>query len=104
MEMQPFMTPLIGFLGTLAGIFINKYLSRNTETVSYQTTIIKDLYTELGRVKEQTEKLVQTINKYETEKKELLFRINHLEQENRKQAHEIKELRRKLNEKPGKNV
>jgi peptidoglycan hydrolase CwlO-like protein len=104
MEMQPFITPLIGFLGTIAGIFINKYWSKNPDTVNYQTTIIKDLYTELGRVKEKTEKLIETINRYESEKKELLSRINHLEQENRKQAHEIKELRRRLNEKPSKNV
>lgn len=94
MELQSILTPLAGLLGTIIGIFLNKILNRKKDAVEYQGQIIEDLWQEIGRIKQS----------FELREKELLSRINDLENDNKKQAEEIKELRRQLNEKPDRNV
>lgn len=94
MELQQIITPLAGLLGTLIGIFLNKILNRKKDAVEYQGQIIEDLWQEIGRIKQS----------FELREKELLSRINDLENDNKKQAEEIKDLRRQLNEKSDKHV
>lgn len=111
MELTPsIITPLTGLLGTIVGIFLNKFLNRKKDGIEYQTQIIENLWKEIGRLEEKSnnrdkviDQLMVRINSSEAEKKDFLLRIHHLEQENRKQAHEIKELRKKLNEKYSNN-
>lgn len=111
MELSQFFTPLIGLTGTVVGIVLSKVLNRKKDTTEYQSRLLEDLWKEIGRLQEKAanqEKIIESLvagkQKSEEKEQELQKRIAFLEHENRHQASEIKELRRKLNEKPGKNV
>lgn len=104
MEVTPMIGPLIGLAGTIVGLLIPKIFSRKKDAVDYQTNVIENLYKEIGRLQEQITQLKERENKSEEKEEELLKRISYLENDNRKQASEIKELRRKLNERNPKDV
>jgi chromosome segregation ATPase len=104
MEVTPIIGPIIGLAGTIVGLLIPKIFSRKKDAVDYQTNVIENLYKEIGRLQEQITQLKERENKSELKEEELLKRISYLENDNRKQASEIKELRRKLNERNPKNV
>jgi peptidoglycan hydrolase CwlO-like protein len=104
MDYTPILAPLTGLAGTLLGLFINKLFSRKKDAVDYQTTVIENLWKEIGRLQEQILQLQSREVKAEEKEAELQKRISYLEHENRKQSSEIKELRRKLNERNTKDV
>lgn len=104
MEVTPMIGPIIGLAGTIVGLLIPKIFSRKKDAVDYQTNVIENLYKEIGRLQEQITQLKDRENKSEQKEEELLKRISYLENDNRKQASEIKELRRKLNERNPKDV
>jgi len=104
MEIAPILAPIIGLTGTIVGLLIPKIFSRKKDAVDYQTNVIENLYKEIGRLQEQITQLKERENKSEQKEEELLKRISYLENDNRKQASEIKELRRKLNERNPKDV
>jgi chromosome segregation ATPase len=69
------------------------------DAVTIQSQVITDLYKELGRLQEQIIQLQSREKTAEEKEEELQKRISYLEDDNRKQASEIEELRKKLNEK-----
>ena len=103
---QSLLTPLIGLTGTLLGLFIPRIFNRKKDTTEYQSELLQNLWKEIGRLQEKAEvqeniirELIESKQKSEEKEQELQKRIADLELENRHQAGEIKELRRKLNEK-----
>jgi peptidoglycan hydrolase CwlO-like protein len=86
-------------LGALGSVFLQKFFGRKMDAVTIQSQVITDLYKELGRLQEQIQQLQSKEKSAEEKEEQLQKRISLLENDNRKQASEIKELRRKLNEK-----
>ena len=91
-------------VAALGTVLIQKIFGKKMDAVTIQSQVITDLYKELGRLQEQITQLKLKETKAEEKEAELQKRISSLEHDNRKQASEIKELRRKLNEKNTGNV
>jgi len=86
-------------LGALGSVFLQRFFGRKMDAVTIQSQVITDLYKELGRLQEQIIQLQSREKTAEEKEEELQKRISYLEDDNRKQASEIEELRKKLNEK-----
>ena len=99
---EPFLLALIGAVGSVGTIIVQKAFSRKKDAVDIQSQIIQDLYKEISRLQLQIDELKKYKESSDKREEELLVRIEELEQVNKEQAIQLQQLTDQLNNEKGK--
>jgi Tfp pilus assembly protein PilN len=99
---EPLLLALIGAIGSVGTIIVQKAFSRKKDAVDIQSQIIQDLYKEISRLQVQIDELKKYKESSDKREEELLVRIEELEQVNKEQAIQLQQLRDQLNNEKGK--
>jgi uncharacterized membrane protein (DUF106 family) len=83
---EPLLLALIGAIGSVGTIIVQKAFSRKKDAVDIQSQIIQDLYKEISRLQVQIDELKKYKESSDKREEELLVRIEELEQVNKEQA------------------
>ena len=99
---EPFLLALIGAIGSVGTIIVQKAFSRKKDAVDIQSQVLQDLYKEIGRLQTQIDELKKYKESSDQREEQLLIRIEELEEVNKEQAVQLQQLRDQLNNEKGK--